>query len=65
LVIELDGAAHFSETRDEYEAKRTKYLEAEGLTVIRFENDFLRTDPDGVLATIKEQLEQSRNSQTY
>src|SRR5262249_32916782 len=62
LVIELDGAAHFSQTgdEDEYDAKRTKYLEAEGLTIIRFENEFLRTDLDGVLATIKQHLQKSR-----
>jgi very-short-patch-repair endonuclease len=68
LVIELDGAAHFSQTRGEYEAKRTKYLEAEGLTVIRFENELLRTDLDGVLATIKQQLQKSPkpgHSRTY
>jgi very-short-patch-repair endonuclease len=59
LVIELDGAAHFSETREEYEAKRTKYLEAEGLTVIRFENELLRTDLDGALATIVRHLKKS------
>src|SRR5262245_66539479 len=38
LVIELDGARHFSITIHEYEAERTKYLEGEGLKVIRFEN---------------------------
>src|SRR3977135_2186576 len=38
LVIELDGARHFSMTIDEYEMERTKYLEGLGLRVIRFEN---------------------------
>src|SRR5262245_40766039 len=68
LVIELDGAAHFSQTRDEYEATRTQYLEAEGLTIIRFENESLRTDLDGVLATIKQHLQKSLkpgHSRTY
>jgi very-short-patch-repair endonuclease len=39
LVIELDGDAHFSMTRDEYEMERTRYLEEQGLKVIRFENN--------------------------
>src|SRR4026208_2564760 len=34
LVIELDGASHFSITIDDYELARTKYLESEGLRVI-------------------------------
>ena len=38
LVIELDGASHFSITRDDYESERTMYLEQEGLKIIRFEN---------------------------
>jgi len=33
LVIELDGDRHFSITIDEYEARRTKYLEEEGLRI--------------------------------
>ena len=57
LVIELDGAAHFSPTIDEYEAARTKYLEREGLTVIRFENRELKEDIEAVLDRIRRELE--------
>jgi very-short-patch-repair endonuclease len=57
LVIELDGGRHFSITIDEYEAERTKYLEAEGLRVIRFENKELYENLEGVLETIKEALQ--------
>jgi very-short-patch-repair endonuclease len=57
LVIELDGKRHFSITIDEYEAERTKYLEAEGLRVIRFENKELYENLEGVLETIKEALQ--------
>src|SRR5437868_1321819 len=38
LVIELDGERHFSETIQDYEAERTKYIESEGLRILRFEN---------------------------
>jgi very-short-patch-repair endonuclease len=56
LVIELDGDRHFSITMDEYEARRTKYLEEEGLRIIRFENKELYDNLEGVLETIKEAL---------
>ena len=56
LVIELDGDRYFSITMDEYEARRTKYLEEEGLRIIRFENKELYDNLEGVLETIKEAL---------
>lgn len=56
LVIELDGERHFSITIDEYESERTKYLEQEGLKVMRFENKELYENLEGVLETIKQAL---------
>ena len=56
LVIELDGERHFSITIDEHEAERTKFLEEQGLKVIRFENKELRENIDGVLQMIRENL---------
>ena len=46
LVIELDGSQHGTDDRKEYDAERTKFLEALGLTVVRYWNyDVLgRTD---------------------
>ena len=57
LVIELDGERHFSITMDDYEAERTKYLEQEGLKVIRFENKELYDNLGRVLETIKQALQ--------
>src|SRR6266487_5841857 len=48
LVIELDGESHFSMTIDDYEAERTRYLEAQGLKVLRFENKDLSECIEGV-----------------
>ena len=56
LVIELDGERHFSITIDEYEAERTKFLEEQGLKIIRFDNKDLRENIDGVLQMIRENL---------
>ena len=46
LVIELDGGQHGMDDGVEYDAERTKFLEALGLTVVRYWNhDVLgRTD---------------------
>jgi very-short-patch-repair endonuclease len=55
-VIELDGDAHFSDNIDVYEDRRMKFLEKQGLTVIRFENWELKENLDGVLETIRRNL---------
>lgn len=46
LVIELDGSQHGTDDAIDYDAERTKFLEALGLTVVRYWNhDVLgRTD---------------------
>lgn len=46
LVIELDGSQHGTDDAIEYDAERTQFLEALGLTVVRYWNhDVLgRTD---------------------
>jgi len=38
LVIELDGSQHCEPKEKEYDQKRTEYLEAQGLKVLRFSN---------------------------
>ena len=46
LVIELDGSQHGIDDSVEYDVERTKFLEALGLTVVRYWNHdvFERTD---------------------
>ena len=38
LVVELDGSQHYEVQEQEYDRKRTCYLESQGLKVIRFSN---------------------------
>ena len=38
LVIEIDGSQHYTEHGTEYDEKRTKFLSALGLSVLRFTN---------------------------
>ena len=50
LIIELDGSQHLDQA--EYDAKRTKHLEAKGYRVLRFWNNDVMNDIEIVLNTI-------------
>ena len=58
LVIELDGGQHADSTTD---ADRTKLIEAHGYTVIRFWNNDVIENIEGVLASIRLELLNARN----
>ena len=38
LVIEIDGSGHFEEAQEEYDKKRTAYLNRMGLSELRYTN---------------------------
>ena len=50
LVVELDGGQHASQT--EWDANRTKVLQEAGILVLRFWNNEVLENIDGVLAEI-------------
>jgi len=50
LIVELDGSQHAE--ANAYDAKRTSALESAGYRVIRFWNNDLTSNMDGVLETI-------------
>ncbi len=52
LVIELDGDTHAD--REGYDAMRTRYLEEQGYTVVRFSNWDVMSNMDGVLHRLGE-----------
>jgi very-short-patch-repair endonuclease len=52
LVIELDGDSHFTDDAKEYDRQRTNYLESLGLQVIRFTNNEVFENVNGVLEVI-------------
>ena len=56
LVGEVDGETHSTEEELAYDAKRTKVLEGLGWRVIRFTNDEVYGDVDGVVEAIWEAL---------
>ena len=55
LVIEVDGEIH--KYRLDYDNARTAELERFGLTVIRFKNQEIIENVDGVVERIKERIE--------
>lgn len=56
LIIELDGWQHKREKDTRYDAKRTEYLNNLGLTVLRFFNNEVNTNLEGVVLKIEEHL---------
>ena len=54
LIIELDGGQHAATT--DYDAERTGFLQQEGFRVIRFWNNDILANTDGVINRIAETL---------
>ena len=54
VIVELDGGQHAQGI--EYDQKRTTYLEQQGYRVLRFWNNDVLGNLDGVLAVIEEAL---------
>ena len=57
LIIEIDGGQHSAEKNKEYDEMRTKWLQSQGFRVIRFWNNDISSNIDGVVTRIKEALE--------
>ena len=56
LVVEIDGDSHASTGAQEYDAERTAYLQGLGLRVIRFSNQEVMENLDGVYERLVEEL---------
>ena len=59
VIIEVDGGQHAE--RAPQDESRTKILEAMGYLVLRFWNNDVMTNPDGVFETIATTLDQIRS----
>ena len=60
LVIEVDGDAHAATT--EYDAARTRSIERQGYQVIRFANNDVMQNLDGVIARISFSLREKEGA---
>lgn len=56
LVIEIDGASHFTAEAQERDAERDRQMQAIGLTVIRVKDSDVRRDAEMVAMGIMEQF---------
>lgn len=57
LVIEVDGDSHFNEEAQAYDEARTAYFYGLGIHVVRFTNEEVMGNPDGVFESLKNLLE--------
>ena len=60
LVVEVDGATHSTHQQMAYDAARSAALAARGFAVLRFANDDVYRNLDGVLETIRMKLTELR-----
>ena len=58
LAIELDGGGHAKPSQARYDADRTQALEAEGIRVLRFWNNEMLSNPEGVMERILEAVKE-------
>ncbi|WP_425491670.1 HsdR family type I site-specific deoxyribonuclease [Haloferula luteola] len=56
LVVECDGESHNTPERQKLDRQRDAYLKSQGLTVLRFENSEVLSNPEQVLRKIAEHL---------
>ena len=61
LVVEVDGGYHYFGNQIISDEIRTKYLESQGFTVIRFDNNEVLQDIEGVIAKIKRKMKEINN----
>ena len=60
LVIEVDGATHSTDREIAYDAARSAALAAQGFAILRFVNEDVYRNLDGVLETIRMKLMELR-----
>jgi very-short-patch-repair endonuclease len=56
LVVEIDGDSHGSDEAAAYDRERSSYLEGLGLCVVRFSNQDVMTNIEGVFDRLREEL---------
>lgn len=56
LVIEIDGDSHFQNKNLSKDLERTEYLQSLGYIVIRYNNDDVLNNIDGVFEDLKSKL---------
>jgi very-short-patch-repair endonuclease len=52
LIVEIDGPTHFTDAAEAYDAVREEYFRSLGLRIVRFTNDQVRRNLNGVWAKL-------------
>ncbi len=52
LGIELDGSVHDAPMADRHDETRTRFLEQQGITIIRFRNEVVWRNPNAIVEAI-------------
>ena len=65
LCIEVDGSVHDSNEAQHKDAERTAFLRDHGIRVIRFRNEEIEKDMDGVMLQIREIIDKQTGHHRY
>lgn len=65
LVIEVDGSSHYTPESQDYDRERDDYFSSLGLTVLRFTNQEVISQREGVLSRIVEAIEAVKPSEDH
>jgi len=57
LAVEMDGGQHNLPENREYDTARTEYLQAHGIKVLRFWNNEVMKEIEGVLARLEAEID--------
>lgn len=57
IIIEVDGDSHETEGGRRHDARRDAFLQSNGFTVLRFDNDQVLDGPDYVAMTIEDRIQ--------
>ncbi len=63
LVIEIDGGIHLLKENKEYDINRDITLKEFGIEIIRFTNDQVMNNSDGIVQEIKNKIEELKKKQ--
>jgi len=59
LAIEIDGDTHGADAAQAYDGNRTRFIQSEGYRVLRFTNDDVLGNPEGVFDTVTRAIEET------
>ena len=59
LAIEIDGDTHATDAAMAYDQARTRFIQSEGYRVLRFTNDDVLNNPEGVFDTVTCAIEET------